>query len=337
MRTPLIYPHGMPQTHSTPSLNNLPDELLNYILRCLGNSFLISPREDSPKPLWKACSLVCKRWYAIAIPLLFRYTFLDGDRPRPAIESLAPTSPCVQFFVDRPQIASRVEILGLDNIEMEDMSGLDRLLGCLPSLKTLRLADVITRSDMNSSNEVEEGPGEEEEETKFENPIRMWASHTVDQLVYLGQRHEPFIQCANFVRALALFAEIGELSIKVVDTAEAEGEWPTEELVDMSVKHTLDIQQEMQTSGGSAVVPRIKKLRCWGESVGGFFIPMYLLRLGALRDLTQLTFTLTYDMEWEWFFDIVFATRSTLTSLNIEISAFTANGMYTIFDSVNYQ
>lgn len=56
-----------------------------------------------------------------------------------------------------------------------------------------------------------------------------------------------------------------------------------------------------------------------------------------LRDLTQLTFTLTYDMDWEWFFDIVVATRSTLTSLNIEISAFTANDMYTIPDSRHYQ
>ena len=239
------------------------------------------------------------------------------------------TSSCIQFFSGRPQIASRIEVFGLDNVEMEDMRELDRLLESLPSLKTLVLGDVITQDGLDI-NEDAEGQGEK----VMSNLIRTCASHAVDLLTYqLGEHHEPLVQCASFVRALALFARIGELSTRVVDTEEAEGEWPTEELVDMFVKHTVNAHWQNGTSS-SDVAPLIMKLRCWGESVCGFFIPTYLLRLGALRDLTHLTYTLTYDTEWRWFFEIVLATHSTLTNLSVEISTFTANGAYALSNNM---
>ena len=113
----------------------------------------------------------------------------------------------------------------------------------------------------------------------------------------------------------------------MVDLENFRVEWLTGADVNVFVERTLKAwalqTSERSVSGGVVSSQlRVGKLSCWGESIGVFVIPMYLLRLGALKDLTHLTCTLTYNTEWKAFFDVVSAARSTFTSLSIEVAEY---------------
>lgn len=330
---------SLAQTH-TPNINHLPHELLATILQLLNDRHVpssgsecspndVAVDEYVPKLTLKLCSLVCKRWRTIILPLLFRSIFLnvsDTHHQLPIIsESLTSTSPCVQFFVGVPGIAKYVQSLSIADVQISELCGLGRLLESLPSLRELELVNVTTSTTFGSvysNGDTELAPIQ-------------YASHMIKMdsvLVYRNKYHTPLVQCANLVMLLTLFAEIGELRVDVGFASEDVDELPGVDDLDTFVEHVVSAQAQAQLEGTSvASHPRIWKLTCQGGCVGVFYIPTCLVRLGVLGDLAHLTSTLTYDAKWKSFFDIVLATHSTLTSLSIEILSFDEDSEYTNF------
>ena len=147
---------------------------------------------------------------------------------------------------------------------------------------------------------------------------------------YREHSRKTSIQCASFARFLALFKEIGELRVNAGDNFDVDsGHWPTETGIDRLILQVLSARDDASGASNTNAVPQISKLCCEGECVGVFFIPTYLLRLGALGNLTHLAFMLTHDTDWDYFFDVVSQTHLTLKSLNIEILSFSEEGACT--------
>lgn len=274
---------------------DLPDEILDAIMADIGGRvpayglWNVQERKEAKKA-WSACSLVCKRWSNIALPHLFRSIRLYFLMP--------PLEPWIQFFANISQIAKHVQVLHLGAYTLK-IHVLSMLLQTLQSLRRLDLEDVVIQDDIPGS------PGPQ---------LRYSGDHIIERLSFAeGGFCEALVQCKSVANLLSLFAGVGELYMKVDDTSES-AEWPTEKHVDAFA------------STSPAGHPQVRKLRCGGECVGGFFIPSYLRRIGALDNLTHLTFHLLSGTKWESFFELVKATSSTLTSMCIEISRFTEHG-----------
>lgn len=274
---------------------DLPDEILDAIMADIGDHvpaygpWDVQERKKAKKA-WSACSLVCKRWSNIALPHLFRSIRLHFLTP--------PLELWIQFFANTSQIAKHVQVVHLGAYTLK-IHVLSMILQTLQSLRRLDLEHVVIRDDIPDS------PGPQ---------LRYSGDHIIERLSFAeGGFCEPLVQCASVANLLSLFAEVGELYTKVDDTSEP-AEWPTEKHVDAFA------------STSPAGHPRIRKLRCGGECVGGVFVPSYLRRIGALGNLTHLTFHLLSGTKWESSLELVKDTSSTLTSMCIEIGRFTEHG-----------
>lgn len=281
---------------------DFPDEILDMIFAALGDFGLGDPFEEcqdqrnDTKSFLSACSLVCKRWNNIALPYLFRSLMIAYSGPGEKVDPLA------QYFARTPQIAKHVQAVYLADHKI-CANELDTLLQALPSLQHLELEHVnVWNGSANADDSI----------------LRRSGDHTIEKLGFKDDLCGPLEQCTSIVNLLSLFTEIGELCIEVDDTADFEDEWPT----------TDDVEAFAASIAIGHV--RIRKLKCGREGVGGFFVPSYLLRVGALDNLTHLTFRLEYDTEWDSFFNLVSAIGSTLTGLCIETghNCFTDRGTY---------
>ncbi len=130
--------------------------------------------------------------------------------------------------------------------------------------------------------------------------------------------YDPVGQCASIVTLVALFTEIGELDIDVGDAT-----WVEEETEDLwFVEKYVDVV----TANGTVGHTRIRELRCGGKAISRIFVPLYLLKIGALENLTHLTVHLLFDAKSTEFFKLVLAASSTLTTMCIEFGDFTGFG-----------
>ncbi|KAI0766748.1 hypothetical protein BC629DRAFT_883423 [Irpex lacteus] len=66
----------------TSTITKFPDELINHILAALGTDNWEDTHQGLPeKNNWLPCALVCRRWYRITLPHLFRFVCISPKSP----------------------------------------------------------------------------------------------------------------------------------------------------------------------------------------------------------------------------------------------------------------
>lgn len=113
----------------------LPNELLDIIIHTV-YSFQFFPihRCMPEKNHWLACALVCRRWYEITLPHLFRAITISPDSPGDAYDFY-------EFLTNRPPIASLVEAIFFFSLDLH-MWIVAATVKLLPRLQCLDLTSV---------------------------------------------------------------------------------------------------------------------------------------------------------------------------------------------------
>lgn len=278
---------------------DFPDEVLDLFFAALSDFGWGYPSDESQvecqkvKSAYLACSRVCKRWNNIVLPHLFRSVRI--------VFSGKALSSRIQFLSHAPQIAKHVQALHLDGYYTPGIlaaSMMDDLLQALPSLRCLDLYCVFFQGAVLNST----------------------TPRVIEKLRFKDSENEydAVGQCASIVTLVALFTEIGELDIDVGDAT-----WVEEETEDLwFVGKYVDVV----TANGTVGHTRIRELRCGGRAISRIFVPLYLLKIGALENLTHLTVHLPFDTKSTEFFKLVLAASSTLTTMCIEFGDFTGFG-----------
>ncbi|KAI0085921.1 hypothetical protein BDY19DRAFT_385715 [Irpex rosettiformis] len=264
---------------------NFPDEILDAIIESLDEGSSDDPntlsRRPKEKSAWKACSLVCKRWHNIVLPHLFRSI---------GIRTLEALAHFVRFFTETRIVANQVKALDLEDIQT-DVYVLQGLLRALPPLQCLNLESVTIRNgDMDSAHPPQD-------------------VLSLQALTYEDSRDVRLVQCTTVVNLLGLFSDIGTLTLRIIESEEHE---PDDER--FAEAHAIAF-----AAANVSRKTRIRRLQYGGRHVGGLFVPAYLLKTGAVDNLTHLAFTCTHNTKWEPFCHIVSAAHSTLTGVNIRI------------------
>lgn len=128
----------MPQrTQHALTISDLPDEMLNSIIKELGDTYdfrLRLPPGNVNHGSWHSCALVCRRWHTITLPHLYRCIQLP-ETYKGVEDYLVVIPRFLHFLEENPTIASFIQCL-----VMYDLSGpvnLDdfhRIVGCLSGL-----------------------------------------------------------------------------------------------------------------------------------------------------------------------------------------------------------
>lgn len=167
---------------SISALLQLPDEILDMITRELWLDGYLQQ------------GLVCRRWYWISLPYLWRHTEIDAVNRELHLRHPRNFS---SFLIERPGIAALIQQLVLRRVEL-DMSLIARTLELLPSLRRLKLQYTWL--------------------TPVDDPELLTRHINRYRLKHLGFRDSPASQPGTFERAtiqlLGLFSEIGELMLE---------------------------------------------------------------------------------------------------------------------------
>lgn len=120
------------------TISDLPDEMLSSIIKELGVSYDVRVYiyDDVRRGDWPSCALVCRRWYRITLPYLFRYIQLPV---RKWMDSYADTAQFRKFLEEKPSIAHCVQglIIGQMSVDIYDFDAI------LDTLDNLRYLEVI--------------------------------------------------------------------------------------------------------------------------------------------------------------------------------------------------
>lgn len=205
----------------------------------------------------KACSLVCWRWREVALQYVFSKIsiLVDGlDQ-----ETL--------FFQHTPWVAKHVKELTLRATYVQ-ISALDSLFRTLPSLHNLDMTGSV----------VVGSPGAD---------IQVDSSRALQQLrFYVSQGGKrPLFQCDSIQRLLRLFSIITYLDLGF--------DPDTSNRVVNGGSINVRVQCISSTTWDSIRGLRIHRLRVDGKTTLGLFVPEFLHRTDALKDLTSLSFFLT--------------------------------------------
>lgn len=133
-QTNLVEPHEISSTcyeKLGSPFDRIPDELLEWIVKSIGSMFRISSDEASGRRNWHACALVCKRWYNIALPHLFRVILISSNAP-------GSLSDFHDMILHNTAVAQHVERLSITFVDVH-VSVLAATLKKLPKLRVLGL------------------------------------------------------------------------------------------------------------------------------------------------------------------------------------------------------
>lgn len=194
---------------STPSqesaVEKLPDEILDEIIQDVGPVCSKMPMllRACGRDRWLPCSMVCRRWYQIAIPYLFRLVEIDSESP-------GSTSDFCDMVSRNASVAHAVHGIAIEAEELH-MDTVVSLLKHLPSLRYLDIfADTMHRSD---------------------NPQKPFGHYNLEKLTYESQTTRSIgeglrsyeVDCFQWEVAelLQLFDNIGELELGSDDHRES--------------------------------------------------------------------------------------------------------------------
>lgn len=124
------------RTNHASAFQQFPDELLDLVFKTMDTTSAASLRH---KPILKqavtqsreACALVCRRWYNIVLPHLFRFVPTRDD----VYEYVD------QFYTTHPHLAHLVRSVYLSIDREVSIQPLDDLLRALPSLQSLNIRE----------------------------------------------------------------------------------------------------------------------------------------------------------------------------------------------------
>ncbi|KAI0766763.1 hypothetical protein BC629DRAFT_884134 [Irpex lacteus] len=116
----------MPRKTRLP-IHRIADELLEWIVKSIGSMFRISSDEASGRRDWHACALVCKRWYNIALPHLFRVVHISST------DSPGSLSDFRDLILHNTAVAQHVKRLSISFVDLHVLYWQQRLKSCLIS------------------------------------------------------------------------------------------------------------------------------------------------------------------------------------------------------------
>ncbi|KAI0733862.1 hypothetical protein BC629DRAFT_544191 [Irpex lacteus] len=127
------------------TISDLPDEMLSSIIKELGESYDVRVYiyNDVRRGDWPSCALVCRRWYRITLPHLFRYMQLPV---RERMDYWEDTAEFRRFLEEKPAIARCVQglIIGQMSVDIYDF---DAILDTLDNLRYLEFG--LTHFDLD--------------------------------------------------------------------------------------------------------------------------------------------------------------------------------------------
>ncbi len=229
---------------------------------------------------WPACSLVSQQWRSITLPYLFRHISIPNRR------SSIPEY--VKFFTDTPTIARLVRHINISHQNI-DIDQLDDLLGCLPNVRAVRLIGVDLRCRRESDSQL------------------LYRHYELDLL-------DCYCICnfsrwsSRLLQLLALFSKLNRFELSVDDA----GSFGALRDVSHNALKATPAQYRSR--------PKIRSLYldCGANTYS--FLPSFLLDVGALSSLTELSMDIVEpDKLLEYIDELLCSVGPRLRSLSIAL------------------
>ncbi len=254
------------ETNATHRAVPLPNEILNLIFK----------EHDQPGLRhWHAISLVCRQWRNTVLPYLFKKIIIH----------VHPMDAYLRFFAITPWVAAHVRTLAVKNLNV-DIFSMGSLIGHLPYLKTLDLQDIRLHRDSDWHS------------LQLQTPL------TLDKLNIVDLEVSPFEQTHLILDLLALFTDIGKLTIH---------ENGTFQICRMQVE---DAEQCIAKGVSRLLQGPRKRPRCYKLFLGhGIYASFLFPRLSSL----SLVFTSRSSVTMTLLNELLYSVGSTLTTLCIRV------------------
>ncbi len=127
----------------TSTITKFPDELINHILAALGTCNWEDTHQGLPEQNnWLPCALVCRRWYRITLPHLFRFVCISPKSPGDPYDFY-------QFLVGKPLARLVVRIVFRDLRPVMHMWLVASILKLLPNAEYVDFLSVTLQRNLN--------------------------------------------------------------------------------------------------------------------------------------------------------------------------------------------
>lgn len=149
-------------TERTLSISDLPDEILNSIIKELGGTYNLRLyiSVDLDHGSWHSCALVCRRWHAITLPHLLRYIRIPTSCSEISYDAYEIVPKFLHFLEENPALASLIQCLIFKYPDYPvDIDDLHRIVSHLPRLYYLEisLADIMIYNGIYAEHEPSRG------------------------------------------------------------------------------------------------------------------------------------------------------------------------------------
>ncbi|KAI0089336.1 hypothetical protein BDY19DRAFT_1056906, partial [Irpex rosettiformis] len=249
------------------------DDILYHIFS------LCDPKVDKEhRNTWLACSLVCRQWYTVALPYVFR-SLCIGLRHHRHLKHKDLMVDYVQFLSENPHIPKFIHTLCVCYVEI-DISAMHTLLGLLPHLRYLYLTSV---KFYNSGAPIPEA--------------RLRENKCALRKVHLSSFKFYPAEFCHFTDVLGLFDEIEEVTVvgEIIPQAGVrQSEHPNGEREE-------DIESISDVAAAKALAGNSGRLQCralfFSNGIySSSFLPSFLLKVGALQHLSSLVLIVMDDV-----------------------------------------